>query len=97
MSAVSSFADYFVICHGDSNRHVRAIAKHIEQKMEEAGFASLGIEGYAEGKWILIDYDDVVVHLFSKPVREFYDLERLWSEAPFVEIADDKSLSETKI
>lgn len=68
------------------------IAKHIEEKMGEAGFKPLGIEGYREGKWILIDYDDIVVHIFQKPVREFYDLERLWIEAPHIEAGDEKSL-----
>ena len=97
VSALTSFADYFIICHGDSSRQVRGIAKHIEEKMDEAGFKPLGIEGYAEGNWILIDYNDVVIHIFQKPVRDFYDLERLWSEAPLIEIADEKSLSEANI
>ncbi|MFH0811524.1 MAG: ribosome silencing factor [Pseudomonadota bacterium] len=92
VSKLSSFADYFLICHGQSSRQVMGIAKHIEEKMGEAGFRPLGIEGYREGKWILIDYDDIVVHIFQKPVREFYDLERLWIEAPHIEIGDEKSL-----
>ncbi|MBW1679479.1 MAG: ribosome silencing factor [Deltaproteobacteria bacterium] len=78
----SSFADYFLVCHGQSSRQVRGIASHIKEKMGEAGFAPLGIEGYPEGKWVLMDYSDIIVHIFHKPMRDFYDLERLWTEVP---------------
>lgn len=88
----SSFADYFLICHGDSSRQVRGIARHIEEKMKEAGFNPLGIEGYTEGNWVLMDYADIIVHIFQRPIREFYDLERLWIEAPRVEVDEKKSL-----
>lgn len=83
---VSSFADYFVICHGDSTRQVRGIARTIEERMKEAGFLPFGVEGAREGQWVLLDYEDIVVHVFLKPVREFYDLERLWSEAPRIPV-----------
>lgn len=85
---VSSFADYFVICHGDSTRQVRGIARNIEEKMKEAGFLPFGVEGAREGQWVLLDYEDIVVHVFLKPVREFYDLERLWAEAPRIPVSD---------
>jgi ribosome-associated protein len=83
---LSSFTDYFLICSGNSDRQVQAIASHIEEKLGKEGIHPLGIEGKREGRWTLLDYGDVVVHIFFQPVREFYDLERLWSEAPRVEL-----------
>ena len=83
---LSSFADYFLICSGNSDRQVQAIASHIEEKMSKQGIYPLGVEGKREGRWILLDYGDVIVHVFYQPAREFYDLERLWSEAPRVEL-----------
>ncbi len=83
---LSSFTDYFLICSGNSDRQVQAIASHVEEKMGQQGFRPLGVEGKREGHWILLDYGDVIVHVFYQPVREFYDLERLWSEAPRVEL-----------
>jgi ribosome-associated protein len=82
---LSSFTDYFLICSGNSDRQVQAIASHIEERLGKEGIHPLGIEGKREGRWILLDYGDVVVHIFFHPVREFYDLERLWSEATRVE------------
>lgn len=82
----SSFTSYFIICSGTSDRHVQAIASNIEISGKHRGLYPLGIEGFREGKWILLDYDDVVVHIFYEPVREFYHLEKLWSEAPRVSI-----------
>jgi len=83
---LSSFTDYFLICSGNSDRQVQAIASHIEEKMSKQGIRPLGVEGKREGRWILLDYGDVIVHVFYRPAREFYDLERLWSEAPRVEL-----------
>jgi ribosome-associated protein len=80
-----SFADYFIICSGTSNRHVQGIATHIETRLKKEGFLPLGVEGLTEGAWILLDYDDVVVHIFLEPVRTFYDLERLWDGANTIE------------
>jgi ribosome-associated protein len=79
---LSSITDYFVICSGKSDRQVKAIAAHIEEKLGKKGMVPLGVEGKREGRWVLLDYGDVVVHVFYQPVREFYELERLWSEAP---------------
>ena len=78
---VSSFADVFVIATGRSDRQVRAIADSIEQAVERAGAPPLGIEGYGEGRWVLIDLDDVIVHVFQPDAREHYDIERLWGDA----------------
>ncbi|MCX8011694.1 MAG: ribosome silencing factor [Desulfobacterota bacterium] len=86
VTELSSFADYFLICHGDSHRQVQGIANAIEERMKKAGFIPLGIEGYREGNWILMDYGDIILHIFKKQVREFYDLERLWIDAPRLEI-----------
>lgn len=83
---LSSFTDYFVITSGNSDRQVQAIASHIEEKMDQQGILLLGVEGKREGSWILLDYGDLIVHIFYNPVREFYDLERLWSDAPRVEL-----------
>jgi ribosome-associated protein len=85
LKKLSSFADYFVICSGSSDRQVQAIASHIEEKFGKQGLHPLGIEGKREGRWVLLDYGDVIIHIFYHPIREFYDLERLWSDAPKVE------------
>jgi len=83
---LTTITDYFLIASGKSSRQVQAIAQHLERRMKEEGFIPFGIEGERDGHWILLDYGDVVVHIFYQPVREFYDLEGLWVEAPRVEI-----------
>ncbi len=88
---VTSFADYTVICSGTSDRQVQSIASAIEEGMKKAGALPLGIEGEKGGRWVLMDYADIVVHVFYEPVREFYDIERLWSDAPKMEVADDSA------
>jgi len=79
---LSSFADVFVVATGRSDRQLRAIADSIEKTMKQIGVVPLGIEGYTEGRWVLIDLDDVIVHIFVPEAREHYDIERLWSDAP---------------
>jgi ribosome-associated protein len=83
---LSSFTDYFIVCSGNSDRQVQAIAAHIEEKLGKEEIHPLSIEGKREGRWVLLDYGDVVIHVFYQPVREFYDLERLWSDAPRIEL-----------
>jgi ribosome-associated protein len=78
----TSIADYFVIVSGRSDTQVRSIAEHVEDVCRKAGYRKLAVEGLRHGQWVLLDFGDVVVHVFYAPVREFYDLERLWSEAP---------------
>jgi len=90
VSKVSSFTDRFIICSGTSSRHTQAIAESIQENMKKAGARPLGVEGERLGQWILLDYDDVVVHVFYKPVREFYDIERLWPDAPRWVVADEQ-------
>ena len=88
---LSSFTDYFLIASGNSSRQVQAITRHLRKRMREEGFRTYGIEGEQEGHWVLMDYGDVVVHLFYQPYRELYDLEGLWVEAPRVNQEDDES------
>lgn len=91
---LTAITDYFLIASGTSSRQVQAIAQHLQRRMKEEGFRPFGIEGERDGHWILLDYGDIVVHLFYQPVREFYDLEGLWLEAPRVEI--DKKVSKSE-
>jgi ribosome-associated protein len=77
----SSFADVFVIATGRSDRQVRAIADAVEHAAKQAGAPALGVEGVAEGRWVLIDLDDVIVHVFTPDTRAHYDIERLWRDA----------------
>ena len=81
VKGLCSFSDYFVICSGGSRRHVLALAQHIQEVLGQAGVKPLGVEGLEDGHWVLLDYNDVVFHLFVKPLRDFYDLEGLWAEA----------------
>jgi ribosome-associated protein len=78
---LASFADYFVIGSARSTRQAQGIADHVEEGLREHGVKPLGVEGHREGHWILMDYGDVVVHIFHETTRRFYDLESLWSEA----------------
>jgi ribosome-associated protein len=87
MTEISAFADAFVILSGRSDRHVRSIANAILGALRAAGDEPLGVEGLDEGRWVLIDANDVVVHVFAPETRETFDLERLWSDAPTIEIA----------
>lgn len=86
MKALSNITDYFLICSANSDRGVKTIVDHIRTKLNETGQRSIGIEGYTEGKWVLIDALDVVVHVFYEPLRKFYDLEGLWIDSPRVGI-----------
>lgn len=83
---VASFADTFVIATGTSDRHVRSVADAIEKGLVAFGERPLGIEGYDDARWVLIDCGDVIVHVFQEEVREHYDLERLWSDASELEL-----------
>ncbi len=89
VSEISAFADYFILCSGTSDRQVRAVAAAIQENLKGAGILPLGVEGEDAGRWILLDYDDVILHVFLESVRTFYDLERLWSEAPRMAVPDE--------
>ena len=97
MREMTSFTDYFFICSGTSDRQVQAIAEGIREALEEKGVHPLGLEGTLEGKWILMDYEDVVVHVFLEPVRQFYDLEGLWVDAPRINVQNEVNLGEGSI
>ena len=82
VSGLTSLADSFIICSGRSNRQVTAIADYIRTDLKQQGVAPLSVEGLQEGHWVLMDYGDIVIHVFYDDVRRFYDLEGLWSDAP---------------
>ena len=84
---MTTIADYFVICNGNSASQIRAIAEEVERKCKEAGEMPVSTEGYAASSWVLLDFGAVVVHLFRKEMREFYAIERLWNEAPRIDVA----------
>ena len=83
----TSLADYFVICNGTSNTQVRALADAVEEAMTKEGEEPHHIEGHRGGEWTLLDYSAVVVHVFTEEAREFYSLERLWSDAAPVDVS----------
>lgn len=87
MQGISLLADYFIIAEGSSERQAQAIARELKEKAEEAGFDVRKIEGFDSGRWILVDMGDVVAHVFHKDERGYYNLERLWGDAPQLDVA----------
>lgn len=90
MEGISLIADQFIICHANSERQVQAIAKEVADKAEEAGFIVKRMEGYESGRWILVDLGDIIVHIFHRDERGYYNLEKLWGDAPLLQMADDQ-------
>jgi ribosome-associated protein len=88
---LSSIADYFIICSGRSDRQVQSIAQGIDENLHRAGISPMSIEGMNRGHWVLMDFSDVIVHIFYQPVRDFYDLDGLWGHAPRVELPEPYS------
>ncbi len=88
---VTTMSDYFVICSADSDTQVRAIADEVDKTLRDEGIKSWHREGYKALSWVLLDYVDVVVHVFKKDAREFYNLEKLWGDAPVI-VAEDPAL-----
>lgn len=88
VSKLTSVADYFLICTGRSDTQVRAIAQRVEESLRALGVQPLAQEGYSRGHWVLMDYGDVVIHIFYQPIRAFYDLEGLWRKAPRVRLPE---------
>ena len=84
LGEVTAFTDYFLICSGTSERQVKAIADSVQQTMKDERVRPLQVEGYKNGRWVLMDYGDFVVHIFDQETRSFYGLERLWADAPDV-------------
>lgn len=90
VKGISSLTDYLLIASGRSDRQVQAIAESVRSGLkQDHATAPLAVEGMEEGRWVLIDYGDVMIHVFQEPVREFYDLDGLWQEAPVVPIPDE--------
>ena len=87
LQGISPVADYYVICHGNSDTQVQSITTEIRKKAEEAGVRVRGVEGFDTARWVLLDLGDVVVHVFHREEREYYNIERLWSDAKSVELA----------
>ena len=85
---VSSLADYFLICTGTSNTHVKTLCDYAEYTMEQLGEPMLGREGHRGAAWELLDFGTLVVHVFTEEARKFYDLERLWADAENVDLSD---------
>src|SRR5436309_8845218 len=83
-----AFTDYFVVCNGTNPRQIQAIADEVELRLKKAGFPPTHVEGYRQAEWVLLDYVDFVVHVFSEHARKFYDLERLWKSAKKLEPAE---------
>ena len=88
IAKISSFTDTFVICAGTNTRQNQAISDAIEMALKKEGVRPIGIEGHRNAEWILMDYGDFVVHIFSEKSRRFYDLERLWRNAPRLPIPE---------
>ncbi|MHC8522618.1 ribosome silencing factor [Rossellomorea sp. H39__3] len=86
MKGVSLIADYFLICHGNSDKQVQAIARELKDTAEENGHTVRRLEGFDQARWILVDLGDVVAHVFHKDERGYYNLERLWGDASLVEV-----------
>src|ERR1700756_4060320 len=85
-----AFTDYFVVCSGTNPRQIQAIADDVEKQMAEAGQRPNSVEGYTQAEWVLLDYVDFVVHIFSENARKFYDLERLWKSAKHISLQELK-------
>jgi ribosome-associated protein len=86
--SLSTYAEYIIICSGHSNRQVQAISDHISETFKKDGEPAFGIEGYSTGQWILVDYADVIIHIFTETIRKYYDLEGMWDDVPMIRIPD---------
>jgi ribosome-associated protein len=86
LTGITSFADYFVICTGSNQRQIQAISDEVGMQLKKAGEMAISVEGYSPAEWVLADYGDLLVHIFSAKARDYYDLERLWRNARPVQI-----------
>ena len=85
---VSVIADYFIIASGENERQVEALSDAVDEALGRAGYERRSVEGYSSKRWILLDYNDVVIHIFNREDRRFYDLERIWRDGKRVELKD---------
>lgn len=88
LKGITTIADYFVICSGENTTQVRAIADNVRTELKEGGIIPLSVEGLKHAHWILIDYGDIIVHIFLDETRAYYELEKLWLDAPLIKIED---------
>ena len=88
IAGISVLADYFIIANGSSESQVQAMVDNVEEEMHKAGYALKQREGYGSGNWVLLDFGDVIVHVFDKENRLFYDLERIWRDGKNIEITE---------
>ena len=86
LKGLNTITDYFVICSGESTTQVKAITGEIEERFHAEGVKPLGIEGLSHGHWVLMDYNDVIIHIFEEETRKFYELEKLWIDAERIRI-----------
>lgn len=84
LQGISFVADYFVICHGNTDKQVQAIVREIDEKVSEAGYEVKNREGLTDARWVLVDLGDIIVHVFHRDERNYYNLEKLWGDAPIV-------------
>jgi ribosome-associated protein len=91
-----AFTDYFVVCSGGNPRQIQAISDEVETRLERSGMRAAHIEGYRQAEWVLLDYVDFVVHVFSQKAREYYELERLWKSAKRLEPSELKPRARAK-
>lgn len=89
MKGVSPFTDYFVICQANSDKQVQAIAREMKERVYENGYEVKHMEGFDEGRWVLVDMGEVVAHIFHREERSYYNLERLWGDVPRVDILEE--------
>lgn len=94
IASVVPYADFFLVASGRSAVHVKAIVGAVEEHFKHKGIRPLHIEGQSEGRWVLLDYDDIILHIFQEDARLFYNLERLWGDVPRTTFHDDGTISE---
>ena len=88
VSKITTLTDYFIVCTSDSDPQTRAITDHINEQMKQLGYKSWHTEGYQNREWVLIDFVNVVVHIFSKEYRQYYEFERLWADGKITKVED---------
>lgn len=88
ISEISSMADYLILADGDNRNQIQAMSDNVEESMRKANMELKNREGYANGGWILLDYYDIIVHIFSETERAFYDLDRIWSDGEYVYLGE---------
>jgi ribosome-associated protein len=93
LMGLTDIADYFLLASGTSERHVRTISEYVETNMKDIGVVPYSVEGYNDGRWVIIDYQNVIVHIFLETLRELYDLESLWIEAKRYRIDKENKIS----